>query len=200
VPRPDATAQFVAAAQSPYVRPGIFVEVHFTTGPVYVWSGVGSKTWNGNTYTGVGSFGMLSTVEEGSTVQARGIVLTLSGIDSTLLGDILADYAQGLPVVVSLGMFDATGALVPNPICCFSGRTDQPTIDMNGDTAALSIACENRLVEMNMNSSFRRYTNEDQQIAHPGDLAFTQVNAIQQQTLYWGRIPDSQNLGVPSDR
>lgn len=198
MPRPDATPEFVAAVQSAYARPGIFVQINFTTGPVYVWSGVGSKTWGGATYQGVGQFGVVSNVEEGATVQARGIVLTLSGIDATLLGDTLSNYRQGLPALVYLGFFDASGNLIPNPIRSWSGRTDQPTITMDGDTATIAIACENRLVEMNTNSSFRRYTNEDQQIDYPGDLAFASVNAIQQQTLYWGRTPGNQNLGVSS--
>lgn len=192
MPRPDATSQFIAAIQSSYVRPGIFVEVHFTTGPVYVWSGVGSQNWNGNTYTGVGSFGMLSNVEEGSNIQARGIMLTLSGIDSTLLGDVLNDYRQGLPAVVSLGLFDSTGALIPNPICCFSGRTDQPTIEMSGESATLSIACENRLVEMNV-SVQRRYTDQDQKLDYPNDRGMEYVSSIQGLTLFWGRHPSSSN-------
>jgi hypothetical protein len=193
MPRLDATAAFVAAAQAAYVKPIILVQVNFTTGPVYIWSGIGSKSWNGNTYAGVGQFGMISSVEEGSDVHARGIVLSLSGIDPTLLGDVLNDYQQGLPVLVHLGLLDpSTGNIISNPICSFSGRTDQPTIDVSGESAKISIACENRLVEMNT-SVERRYTNEDQQIDHPGDLGFAFVNAIQNVTVYWGRLPTSHN-------
>jgi hypothetical protein len=137
---------------------------------------------------------MLSTIEEGSDVQARGIVLTLSGIDPTLLNDVLTDYRQGLPALVWLGVFDASNNI--HAISAFSGQTDQPTITVDGSTASLNIACENRLVEMNTQSSFRRYTNEDQQIDFPGDLGFSAVNQIQEQTLYWGRTPGNQNLGV----
>lgn len=198
MPRPDATPAFVAAIQSANVKPALFVQINFTTGPVYVWSGSGSLAWNGNTWVGVGSFGAISTVEEGSDVQARGIVLTLSGIDPTLLGDVLNDYEQGLPAVVYLGLFDASNSLIANPIVSWSGRTDQPTITMSGETATLSIACENRLVEMNTDGSFFRYTQEIQSIFYPQDTAFSRVNAIQQQTLYWGRTPDGQNLGVSS--
>ena len=192
MPRPDATADFIAAAQSSFVRPGIFVELHFTSGPVYVWSGAGSKSWGGNTYQGVGQFGMISSVEEGANVQARGIVLTLSGFDATLLGDVLNDYRQGLPAVVSLGLFDGAGTLIPNPVCCWSGRTDQPTIAMNGDSATLSIACENRLVEMNV-SVQRRYTDQDQKLDYPNDRGMEYVTSVQNLTIYWGRHPSASN-------
>lgn len=190
--RLDATTAFIAAASSAYVKPALFVQVNFTTGPVYVWSGVGSQTWNGHTWQGVGQFGMVSTIEEGANVEARGITLTLSGIDSTLLGDVLADYQQGLPALVYLGLFDASGTLIANPITCWSGRTDQPTITMSGDSGTLSIACENRLVEMNV-SVQRRYTDQDQKLDYPGDRGFEFVNQIQSQTLYWGRYPGAQN-------
>lgn len=194
MPRPDATAAFVTAIESPYVKPAIFVQIGMISGPVYVWSGVGTQFFNGNGYIGVGQFGMVSSIEEGSDVQARGIVLTLSGIDPTLLGDTLTDYRQGLPAQVWIGVFDATNTI--QAISAFSGQTDQPTITVSGETATLNIACENRLVEMNTQASFRRYTNEDQQIDYPGDLGFSAVNQIQQQTLYWGRTPGNQNLGV----
>lgn len=192
MPRPDATPAFISAIQSAYVKPALFVQVNFTTGPVYVWSGAGSITWNGITWTGVGQFGSVSMIEEGADVQARGIVLTLSGIDPTLLGDVLNDYAQGLPALVYLGLFDASNDLIANPITCWSGRTDQPTLTMSGETGSLSIACENRLVEMNV-SVQRRYSNEDQQLDYPTDQGFSFVNSIQDVTIFWGRHPSATN-------
>ena len=192
MPRPDATSAFVNAIQSAYVKPALFVQVNMVSGPVYVWSGAGSITWNSITWTGVGQFGMVSGIEEGSDVYARGIVLMLSGIDPTLLTDVMTEYAQGLPAIVYLGLFDGSGSLIANPVCCWSGRTDQPTLTVGGDTATLSIACESRLVEMNV-SVERRYTTEDQQLDHPGDLGFSFVDQIQDVTIFWGRHPSATN-------
>lgn len=192
MPRSDATSQFIAAIQSAYVKPALFVQVNMLTGPVYVWSGAGSITWNSITWTGVGQFGTVSTIEEGADVQARGIVLTLSGIDPTLLNDVMTEYAQGLPAVVYLGLFDGSGNLIPNPITCWSGRTDQPTLTVGGDSATLAIACENRLVEMNV-SVQRRYTSADQQLDYPTDLGFSFVDQIQDVTIFWGRHPGATN-------
>lgn len=192
MPRPDATPEFIAAIESGYVRPAIFVEIHFATGPVYVWTGAGSVSWGGVTWIGVGQFGNISPVEEGATVQARGITLTLSGVDPTLLNDVLNEYEQNLPVIVYFGVRDNTGALVPNPITSWAGRTDQPTIAVDGESATISIACENRLVILN-NSVERRYTDADQKRDYPDDRGFEFVTAIQNVTIYWGRHPDSSN-------
>ena len=35
----------------------------------------------------------------------------------------------------------------------------------------------------------RRYTDQDQQLDAPGDLAMSFVNSIQDQPVYWGQTP-----------
>ena len=186
------TPAYLAAIQSGILRPALFVEAHFTSGPIYVWSGIGPIAWNGQTWTGVGSLGSVSTIEEGTTVAAKGITLRLSGIDASLLTGILLEFQVGLPVIVSFGLFDDSGALIPDPVCCFAGQMDQPTLDVDGTTATIAINCENRLVEMNV-AVDRRYTNEDQQLDHPGDRGLEFVNSIQEAQIYWGRTPSSKN-------
>ena len=186
------TDAFLAALTSPEVRPAIFVEAHFTSGPLYAWSGLGPVNWNGQTWLGVGTLGGISTIEEGADVQARGITLTFGGFDATLLANVLGEFQVGLPVTVWLALFDTNGALIPNPLVAFAGRMDQPTIQTDGQTASLQINCENRLVDLNTPCE-RRYTDEDQQIDHPGDRGFEFVNSIQEVSIYWGRTPTNTN-------
>jgi hypothetical protein len=183
---------YVAAIRSAMMRPVVFVLATFTSGPVYLWSGIGTTDWGGHTWTGVGTLGSVSTIEEGSTVEAKAITLTLSGLDSELLTGITDEFQVGLPVSVWLGVYDDTGALIADPVCAFSGRMDQPTLDVTGATASISINCESRLVEMNV-AVDRRYTNEDQQLDFPGDRGFEFVNGIQEAQIYWGRSPSSKN-------
>ena len=192
MPRSDATSAFVAALDANVLRPAIFVSMAFANETLHLWSGTGTVTWNGISWSGVGTLGSIASVEEGSTVQARGTVLTLSGIDPQLLGDSLSDLQQGLPVTVWLALFDSTPAIIANPVIVFQGRMDQPTITMDGTTATIQINCESRLIDMNVPAE-RRYTNEDQQRDYPNDRGFEFVNAIQEMTLYWGRTPNSQN-------
>ena len=186
------SADYLAAIQSAALRPALFVEANFTSGPIYVWSGVGSIIWGGHTWTGLGSLGNVSMIEEGATVEAKGITLSLSGIDSALLTGILDEFQVGLPAIVSLGLFNVAGALIADPVGCFVGQMDQPTLDVTGTSATISINCESRLIEMNV-AVDRRYTNEDQQRDYPGDRGFEFVNSIQQAQIYWGRTPSSVN-------
>jgi hypothetical protein len=186
------TPSYLAAIQSAALRLALFVEANFTSGPIYVWSGVGPITWGGKTWIGLGSLGNVSMIEEGATVEAKGITLTLSGIDPTLLTGILDEFQVGLPAIVSLGLFDAAGALIADPVGCFVGQMDQPTLDVTGTSATISINCESRLIEMNV-AVDRRYTNEDQQRDYPGDRGLEFVNSIQEAQIYWGRTPSSVN-------
>jgi len=188
----NVTTQVIDALASATVRPAFFVEAWFTSGPIYVWTGYGSVSWNGLTWLGIGTLGSISTVEEGSDIQARGITLEMSGIDVNLLGGILNEFQVGLPVRVWLALFDGTNALVPDPFLSFAGRMDQPTLDVAGETASISINCESRLIDMNV-ACDRRYTDEDQQLDHPGDRGFEFVNSIQEVTVTWGRTPSSSN-------
>jgi hypothetical protein len=184
------SSSFLAATQSTLLRPALFIEAHFISGPLYVWSGFGSIFWNSQAWTGIGSLGSVSTIEEGSGVEAKGITLTMSGIDATLLADVLGEFQVGLPAIVSLGLFDSTGALIADPVTSWAGRMDQPTIDVDGTTATIAINCESRLLDMNV-AVDRRYTNEDQQLDHPGDRGIEFVNSIQEVVIYWGRSPSS---------
>jgi hypothetical protein len=190
MPRAMSTAMLEALALS-VIYPAIFVEATFVSGTVYLWSGVGPIIWNGQTWTGIGSLGSISTIDEGATVEAKGMVLTLSGIDPTLLPDVLTEFQLGAPVTVYLGLFNE-GALIANPVASFSGRMDQPTIEVTGLEAKIGINCESRLIDMNT-AVDRRYTPEDQQRDWPGDLGLNFVNAIQEMTLYWGTSPTSTN-------
>lgn len=190
--RYDATDDFIAALEAPLLRPAFLVSIQFASSTVYAWSGTGTLTWNGVDFAGVGSMGEVAVVEEGSSVQARGTTLTLSGIDLNLLGDALNDLRQGLPVTIWLALFDETPAVIGNPVIAFRGRVDQPTITVNGNTATIQINCESRLMDLNVPAT-RRYTNEDQWRDWPGDRGFEFVNSVQEVTIYWGRTPNSSN-------
>jgi hypothetical protein len=190
MPRPLTPGQLTAIT-SPILQPALFVQVEFTSGPVYIWSGLGSFVWNDITWKGLGTLGSIATIEEGTTIEAKGVTLTLSGLDPTQLVGITNEFQVGLPALVYLGFFN-NGLLIDTPIIAWAGRMDQPTLDVDGQTASIAIACENRLVEMNVAVN-RRYTNEDQQLDYPGDTGMAFVNSIQDVTIFWGHTASCVN-------
>ena len=179
----------LAAISARQLNLAFFVQATFASGPIYVWSGLGPIVWNGQTWQGLGSLGSISAIEEGGTVDAKGLTLSLSGIDATLLSLVLGEFVLTLPVFVYLALFDEN-VLIDIPITSFAGRMDQPVIEIDGKTAVISINCESRLLDMNI-AVDRRYTMEDQQRDWPGDLGFFAVASIQEMSLYWGTSPSS---------
>jgi len=173
------------------LQPALFVQMGFASETVYVWSGVGNVTWNGQTWAGLGSLLGLTPAEDAATVEARGLTITISGLDSALLSECLTDFQLGLPVTLYLGLYSG-GSLISTPITSWSGRMDMPTVNVAGDSASIEINCESRLIDMNI-AVDRRYTHEDQQMDNPGDLGLSFVNGIQEMTLFWGRFPASSN-------
>lgn len=161
----------------------------FASGPVYIWTGIGNLSWNGHTWTGIGSLGGLTPIDDGSTIEAKGITVTLSGIDPTLLAAVLGEFLLGEPMAVYLAGFNE-GVLIDSPIPMFVGRLDQPSVEIGAETAVISINCENRLIDMNTPGD-RRLTADDQNRDWPGDLGMNFVYALQEKTWYWGTAPTS---------
>src|ERR1700736_540313 len=122
----------LAALSAREVRPAVFVRAQFATSTLHIWSGTGTMNWNGQNWTGVGTFGSVSPIEEGATVEAKGITLTLSGIDPNMLADALQEMQIGLPVTVWLGLLGTDGFLIDGPLTSWRGRMDPPTIDIAG--------------------------------------------------------------------
>jgi hypothetical protein len=186
----NCTPAYLAALKAQVMYPAIFVSATMASETVYLWSGYGPVTWNNQTWTGTGSLLGISTVEEGADVNARGITISLSGIDVNLLQTVLNEFQVGLPVTVYLGLFDGNGNLIPNPVVSFAGRMDEPTITADATTATIAVNCESRLMDMNVSVPYR-YTNQDQQMFYPGDLGFSFVTSIQDIPLYWGQTANS---------
>lgn len=176
----------------PVRYPAFLISAQFATGVAYLWTGMGNLTWNGQTWSGVGALGGVSTIRETATVSAEGITLYLSGIDSGVLADVLQEIRVGKPAQVYLAFFDSTGTLIPDPILIWAGDVDQPSIVVSGEYATIALRCESPLFRMNVPVD-RRYTQDDQQILASGDQAFQFVPSIQEMNIYWGTTPYSAN-------
>lgn len=189
----NLTTAMKTALQASIQYPALFVQATFVSETIYMWTGSGSVTWNSQTWTGLGSVLGVSTPEDSATVEAKGITLSVSGIDPTLLPEAMTDFGLGLPVFVYLGLYTGLGGtLIDGPVIAWAGRMDKPTFNFSGTEAMLEINCENRLLDMNIGVD-RRYTNQDCQMEFPGDLGFQFVDGLQQKNLFWGEFPASTN-------
>lgn len=187
MPRGLTTAMSTEVAKK-VKAPIIFFEGEFTSGTIYVWSGRGSRTWNGHTWTGVGDLASISQIEESGGLEANGIVVALNGLKGSLVAKALTEVQHSKKGTVYFGFLDAAGAIVVDPVIWFSGRLDTCVLRRDRNGATIAITYESRA--MDSQTRERRFTHEDQQIDFPGDLGFQFVNGIQDQ--------GGGSTGVPS--
>ena len=182
----DLTPDFAAALAAPDLRPVIFFEGEFASGPLRLWSGLGEIGWAGQSWSGAGALLGLGAIEETSEVVAGGTSVSLSGIPPDLVQLCIAEARQGLPGRVWLGLLTPEGQIVADPILAFAGRLDVPEITDDAENCRITISYESRLIDLNTARSWR-YTHESQQALHPGDRGFEYVTAIQDREITWGR-------------
>ena len=166
-------------------RPALLVELHFVAETMFLWSGVGTLTWNGSAWLGVGTLGRVGSIEETLDVRAVGSRFELSGVPSDLLTHVMTEPLQNRPVLLWLAFFDENWIVVPDPVLLFRGRMDTVEIRDGGPTATVTLFAENRLRDLER-ARVRRYTDADQQAEYPGDLGLAFVPSLQDRAIPWG--------------
>jgi hypothetical protein len=198
------TAAMQTALCAPVLRLAILVSLQFGTQTVYIWSGTGPLTWNSMTFQGVGSFGKMGEISEDSNVEAKGVKLTLSGIPSSMMSEVLTDVRILRTAKMWLALYNSSSVLIADPLLSYQGLIDAPEITDDGQTCSCSISLENCLVDLNR-ECYRRFTDSDQQqdlsatltrlsmSQSTADTGFTHVAGLQEQITFWGRTPSSVN-------
>lgn len=191
------TSQQITEITAQNLRPVLFMQALFTSGYIYLWTGIGSISWNGQTWLGVGSFATISAIPETSDIAAVGLKLSLSGIPTALLTSALDEVRQGAPVIIYQGFLTTAGGVVSNPNTAWQGRMDMAEISESGDLSTITISAESRMLDLNR-SRERRYEKQDQAIDFPADLGFDYVPGLQELSLVWGKAtPTSLPAVVP---
>lgn len=180
------TANFASQCLAGKVAPVYLAQLQITSGNLYLWTGIGNLSWNGQTWAGLGQLGSVSGITSVNDVSAQSITLMLTGIPSDLVNEAMNEIKQYYEVQIWFAFLDDTGTLVSTPVRVFDGHMDVPTITVGGDTSSIQITCENPLIALNTASN-RIYTTDDQAIDYPGDLGFSFVPSIQEWNGVWGK-------------
>jgi len=198
------TADMIAALSAPVVRLALFCQLTFGDNVYYLWSGLGPMTWSGMTFQGVGTLGAISEISEDSNVEAKNVVISLSGIPSALVLEVAYEVRLLGVCNIWLACYNADGFLISTPVLSYQGKMDEPQMTDDGEHCTVSLSCENVLVDLNR-AVYRRYTADDQQIdlaatltrlglsSTTVDTGFAHVAGLQEQITFWGRMPSSVN-------
>lgn len=163
------------------VNPYYAVELMFDSAPLRFWTGLGDRTIGGETYLGTGSLLNIAAAEEVGDLSAKAMVLTLTGLDSSIVSLALQEPYQRRIAKVYLGEQSV------NPVVeIFSGFMDTMQISDEPETATVVLTIESKLVELERSRNWR-YTDESHKARYSGDSFFSFVQDIQDQQVAWGR-------------
>lgn len=203
----DLNTEFVDGLQQSVVYPFFAVDLNFQSGPLYFWTGYGDLVIDGVTYLGVGTLVNISAVEETTEIEAKGAVVTMTGIPSSFLSLALAEPYQGRECKIYFGLWlnnraittEASDTITTEDLFefttesdtrylteIFSGELDQMNISEEGNTSTIAVTSENVLIKLER-PVVRRFTNEDQKSRFPNDRGLEFVAGLQDKEVFWGR-------------
>lgn len=203
----NLTSEMATEFSGKSVSPILMADLFFAGGRIGVWTGRGTITFGGNDYLGAGLFCGISEVQETQELEAKGLVVSLNGISSSLVAAgfervrgrpfkmylasvstsrylLKADGASKILLANGSGFLALQNSLINAPYRMFSGLMDYiETVD-NGVTCDMRLNVESILIT-GQRSKVSRYTDEDQQNKYPGDLGLSLINSLQDKEVSW---------------
>lgn len=179
------TASMITAVAQSDVKPVLLIEAQFDSGTLYLATGYGTLTIDGNDYIGTGDLLSISAVRETTELEAVGATLILSGITSELLAIALNENFQDRPILLKLGLFDSSWALISDPLLLFEGRMDTFVLEEAADKCSITVNAENVNIDL-LHSKILSHTPEDQALFFPGDTGFDFVASLQEKEISLG--------------
>ena len=166
------------------------VKAEFDTDDILVWSGTDDLIIGSETYTGAGTLLAISNTEDNLELKSNGLVVSLSGMDTTVVNYALTENYQNRPITIFLGYVMGGTNEVAGTLTLFKGRMTSLVINDTPDGSTVTIDAENRLVDLDRPSNLR-YTKESQNFLHSGDTGFNRVTSLQDKQINWGKTSEN---------
>lgn len=184
-----------AQAASAIVGAAEFLTLAFPSGTIYLAKGDRAYTWGGNTYSATGQWESIGNYNEAADNAPRPMQLVISGVDATLLSDVIGTQIQWAQITYALGFTDVTGALLDSPSFVAPAFLGDCTIVLGENTGEIRITAENLLADIQNRQSGCLHTDADQKARYAGDTFYLNIASLINKIIYWGQIGPTQ-VGV----
>jgi len=98
------------------------VKAEFDTDDILVWSGTDDLVIGSDTYLGAGSLLSISSSEDNLELKSNGLVVSLSGMDTTIVNYALTESYQNRSITLFLGYVMGGTNEVAGTLTLFKGR------------------------------------------------------------------------------
>ena len=190
----------LAHAQGDVVAPVTLVHFAFDT-PVYVHSGSGTLTYDGNDYLGVGTLGEISGMEESEDLAPVMVQFGLSGIDTTFFTEVFDAGNYGDVITVYHGYRNSdTGLLIDDPTLVGRFYFEHATL-RKGATNVAIITAQHELARLD-DKPGAKFTDEGQRAVYSTDVGYQFVADVGTKDLIWagGNAQTGRNPEGPRGR
>lgn len=184
----DLSAEMEAAARAIVARPVVFVELVYATETWRAWSGVGTRSWNGSQWLGVGSLGAISAMQETTDLRVPQVTLQLSGVDPEIVRKAVTDRSEyfNRPARIYVGFRQQNSeAVVVSPALWYAGTMDRLSHSDNGQAAVIEMIVVNEMADLER-ARVRRYQHQDQIKEYPSDKFFEYLSGSLDSNIPWG--------------
>lgn len=192
---------YTTALDTEFWRPIIFVKIELEASTIRVHDYVGDITWGSQTWTGLGTFGGIETIEEGASISPYALVLRMTNVDLTLAPEAISGSIDRAPVTVYFGMLDDGAALLDDPIELWAGTSDAVDIVASRQGGAISLTCESNLAIMQrINGAL--FSAEELKVSYSDETFFDFLPSVQDLIIEWketrGSAIGGRSAGMPS--
>lgn len=182
----EATAGFLAELTADVNRPILLFEATFGSVTLRYNTLGNDITWNGETWTGDGTFKNLPSVTENRHVSASGITVVLTGEPSVLISTMLNESSHNEVGKLYFGFLDANRNVINSPRLFFEGKLNTAELVDSVQEASISLNYETDLMQV-LNTNELRYNQKTQQLFYPNDTGFKYMEALANWSGYWGK-------------
>jgi len=166
----DIDAGLKTAAQSTEFNYFVAVDLAFSSGTVYAHNSIGTITFGGNDYLGVGGLGSIGAMNESSELVDQPISLVLSGISTEIIEAVKVDDVYGRDANIYIGVLNQDGELIGTPTNWVAGYMDTTSVII-GDENKVFIKVQTTAAKLRRKNN-SRWTLESHQHVYPGDRFF----------------------------
>lgn len=199
LPAAVATAIANNAAGTETLYWAILLQLGLDSGTVYMHSGVGDLSWNGQTWTGVGGMGTISGVPEDTGMSSTEIKVTLAHFAIGALPDFIVEFDTNDPTKrpweMHLAFFDEDH-VIKDVLTLDKGGIGGVIMSESEETGQIEVSLVNETARLERADGLR-LTDQHQQSIWPGDKGLEFVTDTNLGDIPWG-VTDNSIRRAPS--
>ncbi len=163
---------------------GLLCEIDHPDGTVRFWTGLGTLTYDGETWIGIGVLGGIAPVKQSSDVSIQEIQYALSGVDTDAVSRI-SDDVRNRAGSAWLFCLDEQHHVVADPYQVVDSQLDYQTFTAgDGGETAISIIARTGFYTLERGID-EAWTPENQKSLYPTDTGLDMIPGLQNQDVQW---------------